>query len=333
MKKTLVALSVLAAASASASNLYQNEDTSVKVSGEVDAIVTQLEYKNGGTKVVDNDPQIKAWANVQFDIDHKVSDTVTAFGSFEVEADNGDTVKVDDAKVGFKGDFGKVSFGETGSSYSVLEKGQLTNEGADIDTINDGTESAGHGVRYEITVAESLALSADLQTQSDKDTDNDWAVSADYSIADFTIGAAYLQADEKGVNFDRNAYGVSAAYDADGVYVAATFTEYQGQGAVDIRGGDDYAQLPQHDGNTMSLAGAYSWDAYKVYAAYQVLSADETTGGANVDADLTNWYIGTEYQVMGNLTAFVEYNAAELDSSDLGDKDADFVAAGLYLTF
>lgn len=334
MKKTLVALAVLATASANAGNLYENEATSVKVSGEVDTVIKTLKYKNGSTTVVDEDAQVYAWANVQFDVDHKLSDSVTAFGSFEMEADNGDTVKVDDAKIGFKGNFGKVTFGETGSSYGVLEKAELTNEGADVDVVYDSSESAGHGIRYEITVADSLSLSADIQTNSSESVDNDWAISADYAIADFTIGAAYLQADEKSVDYDRNAMGLSVSYEANGLYVAATFTQYEGQGDVNVNGGDDTFSLGDHDGNTYALAASYSWDAYKVYGAYQVLSADKATSGASLDADLDNYYVGFEYAVMSNLTAFVEYNVAELSGGSVANKqEADFAAAGLYLTF
>jgi outer membrane pore protein E/outer membrane porin protein LC len=334
MKKTLVALAVLATASANAGNLYENDATSVKVSGEVDTVIKTLKTKSGGATVSDEDAQVYAWANVQFDVDHKLSDSVTAFGSFEMEADNGDTVKVDDAKVGFKGNFGKVTFGETGSSYAVLEKAELTNEGADVDVVYNSSESDGHGIRYEITVADSLSLSADIQTNKSETVDNDWSISADYAIADFTIGAAYLQADEKTQDYDRNSLGLSVSYEANGFYVAGTYTQYEGQGDVNVEGGDSTANLGDHDGNTYALAASYSWDAYKVYGAYQVLEADKLTSGASIDADLDNYYVGFEYAVMANLTAFVEYNVAELSGGDVANKqEADFAAAGLYLTF
>jgi len=294
MKKTLVALAVLATASANAGNLYENDATSVKVSGEVDTVIKTSEYNNGSVKVVDNDPQVYAWANVQFDIDHKLSDSVTAFGSFEMEADNGESVAVDDAKIGFKGNFGKVTFGETGSSYAVLEKGELTNEGDDVDVVYNSSESDGHGIRYEVTVAESLDLSFDMQTNKAQNADNDWALSADYAIGDFTIGAAYIQADEKAVDYDRSAMGLSVSYEANGFYVAATYTDYEGQGAVNVNGGEDTFKLADHDGNTYALAASYSWDAYKVYTAYQVLSADQSTAGAAIDADLDNFYVQAE---------------------------------------
>ena len=334
MKKTLVALAVLATASANAGNLYENDATSVKVSGEVNTIVTKLKTKSAGATVTDNDAQVDASVVLQLDVDHKISDSVTAFGSFELEGDNGDNASVDDAKVGFKGNFGKVTFGETGSSYAVLEKAELTNEGTDVDVVYNSSESAGHGIRYEITVADSLSLSADIQTNSSETVDNDWSISADYAIADFTIGAAYLQADEKTQDYDRNSLGLSVSYEANGFYVAGTYTQFEGQGDINVEGGDATAELPDHDGNTYALAASYSWDAYKVYGAYQVLAADKTTSGANIDADLDNYYVGFEYAVMSNLTAFVEYNVSELSGGDVANKqEADFAAAGLYLTF
>ncbi|CAH8236373.1 porin [Vibrio aestuarianus] len=334
MKKTLLALAVMAAAgSAQAGNLYDNDVTSVNISGEVDTVLKQLTTKSGGTKVTDNDAQVTAWANAQFDIDHKLSDSVTAFGSFEVEADNGENVKVDDARIGFKGDFGKFTFGETGAAYGILEKAELTNEGADTDVVYDTTESAGHGIRYDITVLDSLALAADYQTNKDENKDADWSISADYAVAGFTIGAAYFQGDES-AGYDSTSVGVSASYEIEGFYVAATYTDYKGQGDVNVEGGESTASLGDHDGNSAALAMSYSWDAYKVYGAYQTIMADKTTSGASIDADLDNWYIGFEYAVMSNLTAFVEYNGAELSGSDVVKKqEADFAALGLYLTF
>ncbi|MBD0786984.1 porin [Vibrio sp. Y2-5] len=335
MKKTLLALAVLAAAgSVNAANLYENDATAVNISGEIDALYKDLSVKSGGANYKNTDGALSAWANVQFDIDHKLSDAVTAFGSFEIEGDNGSTTSVDDAFVGFKGAFGKVKIGETGSSYALLEKAELTNEGADTDLVYNSTESDGHGIRYEITVADNLYLSADYQTTKDANKGNDWAVGADYSIGDFTIGLAYQQADEDAVTYNRNAVGTSVAYEANGLYVAATYSQYEGQGDVNVEGGDTSYDLGDHDGNTAALAASYSFSDYKVYGAYQTIMADKTTSGANLDADIKNWYVGVEYAVMANLTAFAEYNAAELSGSDVAAKqEMDFMAAGLYLTF
>ena len=333
MKKTLLALAVLTAAgSVSAANLYEEGNTSVNVSGEVDILLKTLDHSNDVTGLdKSNDPEISGWAVTQFDIDHKISDAVTVFGSFEIEGDNGGAAKFDDTRIGFKGDFGKVTLGETGSSYALLEKAELTNEGADADVVYDSSESKGHGIRYQIDLG-PVALSADIQTAADENTDADYAFGADYAIGDFTIGAAYLQGKES-ANYDSTAVGVSASYEANGLYVAATYTQYEGQSEVNIEGGDSTGELTAHDGNSMGVAVSYKIEEVKIYAAYHMINADKDTAGNSVDGDLTNYYVGAEYAVSDNLTAFGEYNAADIEGTSIANQDMSQFIAGLYLSF
>lgn len=347
MKKTLVALSILAASagSAQAFELYNQDGTLVAIKGEVDIYLqtSEIDMKDN-TLDSTQDAHIYTWAYTQIDFEHKINDSVTAFGSFEIEGDGNSTAAFDDVVAGFKGNFGKVSFGETGSSYAALEKTEVSNEQAEFDVVYNSTESAGKGLRYEITVAESLALSADVQTVSDEDSENNYAVAADYGFGDFSVAAAYLKsgATDKGkVNEVEggNAYGISASADISDLYVAATFTAYDGQGDVNVSGGNNEnvkLELGNHEGTSMGVALAYTINDARIYGAYQMIDADKDMDGNKLDAEGTNFYIGADYAIISDLTAYVEYGQAEITGKDViaaKDGSVSNVTAGIYLSF
>jgi len=193
MKKAIlpaVISAALLATSAHAANLYDADGTSVDFSGEVDGLYSSNEYDLTGD---DNSGTISNWAQASFDVSTEISDTVTGMASFDFETDGSDVV-LDDAWIGFAGDFGTIKIGETGSSYGILEKAELINEGSDIDlgTYADGYddgEGSGHSIRYQKTVG-AVALSANYFLD---DGEDGFAVSADYAADAFTIGAGYIE--------------------------------------------------------------------------------------------------------------------------------------------
>ena len=136
MKKTLVALSVLAAAAnVNAAEIYSTDASKVSLSGEVDAYVATTDIEKQGTtkQRTETDPSVMVWGKIQLDAEHKVSDTLTTFASFEIESatgfDSSDTdnnAKFDDLYVGVKTDTWGVAVGEVGdlaASTDAIEKG------------------------------------------------------------------------------------------------------------------------------------------------------------------------------------------------------------------
>ncbi|WP_394134248.1 porin [Aliivibrio fischeri] len=346
MKKTLVALAVMTAASgANAFELYNQDGTTVAVKGEVDVYLqtSEIDVKDNSLDSTE-DAHIYTWAYAQIDFDHKINDSVTAFGSFEIEGDGNSAAKFDDVVAGFKGDFGKVSLGETGSSYGALEKAEVSNEQAEFDVVYNSTESDGKGLRYEITVLESLALSADVQTVADEKDENNYAVSADYTFGDFSVAGAYLKSGttNKG-QVDEieggNAFGVSASADIANLYIAGTFTSYEGQGGINVSGGNNDSgtiNIGNHEGTSMGLGLAYTINDARIYGAYHMINADKDMAGNKIDGEGTNFYVGVDYAVISNLTAYIEYGQAELSGKDIADEDdgsVSNVTAGIYLSF
>ncbi|WP_159654358.1 porin [Vibrio atypicus] len=339
MKKTLVALAILAAGSANAFELYNQDGTSVAVKGEVDLYVQTSEAQKDGEAKSKENAHVYTWAYAQIDFEHALNDDVAVFGSFEIEGDGNSAAKFDDVVGGFKGDFGKLSIGETGSSYGALEKAEVSNEQAEFDVVYNSSESAGKGIRFETTVAENLALSADIQTRADEDDDANYAVSADYATDAFSVAVAYLASGDQGKKTDPDyveggsAYGISASLDViENLYLAATFTKYDGQGEVGVSGGNNDGvklEFANHEGTSMGLAAAYTIDKARIYAAYHQVQADKLADGTKLDDTATGYYVGADYAVLSNVTAYLEYGAADVEN--VGDYSN--VIAGMYIAF
>ncbi|MGB5445930.1 MAG: porin [Psychromonas sp.] len=297
MKKAILPaiISALLATSAQAATLYEVDNTSVSMSGEVDAL-----YKIDDGD--DKNAELGTWANVQFDLSTKVSDSVTAIGSFEVETSdfNETDVVVDDAWIGAATEFGTVKAGETGSSFALMEKTELSNELDEYDAIYSDSEGTGNAVRYENSVG-PVALSANYSFVAGH---NDYALSADYAVDEnFNIGAAYLSDGD-----DDNSWGISGSVTVDALYAAATFTDNDVEGV---------------DFTTKALSAAYTFDLAKVYGSYQMQEFDDT------GADIDHWYLGVSRDLTSNITAFVEYSDTEVD----GGEDTSMFVTGVYYAF
>lgn len=298
-------ISALLATSAQAATLYQVADTTVKMSGELDAYYKVFDSEGTSVGTTDENGILSTWANVQLDLSTKISDSVTAMGSFEVEGDNGEAFKVDDAWMGVTGNFGTFKVGETGSSYALLEKTELSNELDEYDAIYSDSEGTGNAVRYQKAIG-PVDLSANYSFVKGNGNDN-YALSADYAVENFTIGAAYLNGD------DTESMGVSASVVVDAFYAALTYTD-----------NDDAAilNLTSEDFTTTALSASYAFAPATLYGSYQMVDIDNND-------DINHWYAGVSRDVTANITAFVEYS--DTDADDLAQ--ASLLVAGIYYAF
>ncbi|WP_372882899.1 porin [Psychromonas sp.] len=315
MKKAILPamISALFATSAQAATLYEIDDTAVSLTGEISAFYTVNDEKEDGDEVDENGVLYSEVA-LQFDVSTKVSDSVTAIGSFEVESKDDEDVdfhalKVDDAWLGFATDFGTVKLGETGSSYAVLEKTELSNESDEYGAGEySDSEDDGRAVRYENTLG-PVALSANYSFvggNSGQGNDN-FALSADYAVDDnFTIGTAYLNGDKT------SSWGISGAVEVEGFYAAAVYTDND-----EAEGDTDFT--------TKALSASYDFDLATVYGSYQMKEFD-----TNAEADLDYWYVGVSHDVTANISAFVEYSDTEADDKSY---EASALIAGIYYAF
>jgi len=297
MKKAIlpaVISAALLATSAHAANLYDADGTSVALSGEVDGL---FYAEDTGSST---DSRFDSWANVQLDISTTITDSVSGIASFEVEGNDSDSFTVDDAWMGFTGDFGTITIGETGSSYAILEKAELANEVNDIDVSYDDGEGSGNSIRYQKTVG-AVALSANYFLDDSVDIEG-FAVSADYSADAFTIGAGYIDSGD-----DVTGLGVSASYEADALFLAATYS-------INSQNDDS-----DDDFSTAAVSASYAFEVASLYGSYQVNDYDSSS------SDVNNWYVGISKDITANIYAFIEYNDT--------DNDTSLTSAGFYYSF
>ena len=200
MKKTLVALSVLAAAAnVNAAEIYSAEGSSVSLKGEIDVLAKQSEVDSVSNTLVKSttkeEPAISTWGKIQLDAEHKVNANWTAFGSFEIQAaDYGDgNAEFDDVLAGLKSDTVGVAFGEIADlaeSMDAIQKDDISNEGNYMgSTGGHHRESAGVGAVLQSQLTDELTLVFDVHTDKTEDVDNTYGLSLDYSTDMFSIGA------------------------------------------------------------------------------------------------------------------------------------------------
>lgn len=345
MKKTLLALSVMiATGSASAAEIYGSDTTKVSLKGEVDAylIADEIEDFNDADEKekTKSNADVSTWAKIQLDAEHKVNETFTAFASFEIEGDDS-YLDLDDVFVGLKTDtwgFAVGEVGDFGDSIDAIQKDDITNEGNYASATSHHTESKGKGISLKGEFVEGLTLVADVHTQSDDAVDNTYGISADYAFANYSIGASYAAGDEYTTNddgdvtstFDYSIAGVSVSAEFSNLYLAATYSAYEG---VDSFG---YWDTENHmSGDSYGVAASYQLDKTRLYSTYSFTVSDENTAtgvALSEDLEVANLVVGVDYALMKNILVFAEYQAADYD--DGSEKfDAYTATAGVYYSF
>ncbi|MYM58211.1 porin [Vibrio sp. OCN044] len=374
MKKTLVALSVLAAAAnVNAAEVYSTDASKVSLSGEVDAYVatTDIEKQStdAGKKRTKTDPSVMVWGKIQLDAEHKVSDTLTTFASFEIESQTGfdsseadNNAKFDDLYVGVKTDTWGVAVGEVGDlaeSMDAIEKGDITNEGQFFGSAGGHrSESEGHGIVFKAELTDGLVFVADANTEASEDLDNTYGASLDWAINDmFSVGASLVNG-EAAKDIDYQVGGVSASATLGGFFFAATYSQFEGVNSFGLFGDKTKRTVTSQDdpeitkeiednyaytnGDAYGVALQYTIDKTRLYATYDVMSLDEqqnaTTANTDAKGDVTNLVLGVEYSLLDNVTIFTEYQTAETSNDFTGANngaglDADTFVLGTYYTF
>ncbi|MFW7525499.1 porin [Vibrio ostreicida] len=341
MKKTLVALSVLAAAAnVNAAEIYSTDTSKVSLKGEVDAYLATTDVND-----VKTDPFVSVWGKIQLDAEHKVNDSLTSFASFEIEsgtdvydAKTTNNASFDDMYIGVKTDTWGVAVGEVGdlaSSMDAIEKDDITNEGKYFGTAGGHrNESKGNGIVFKSELTDGLVFVADVNTESSETIDNTYGVSLDWAINDiFTVGASYVNG-EQAADVDYSIAGISASATVEGFYFAATYGRYEGINEWGL-----FADTAAYyEGDAYGLAASYTIEKTRLYTTFAVMNNDESVTSsvsANADGEMRNLVVGVDYAVMDNVTLFGEYQAADTsnDFAALTNQDADTFILGAYYTF
>ncbi|KHT61697.1 porin [Photobacterium gaetbulicola] len=308
MKKTLLALSVLAAGSAQAGiNLYDANGVIVDLSGAAEIqYIQKIQDKNSdndaGIRIDDGDLQLNTTIAVTDQLN-----VVSGIGfKFEAPLDlegSKSNVSNDELWVGLGGDFGTLTFGR---QLLISDDSGI---GKDYEL---GTESIGFGrtegnetIKYVFDNGQFyFGLSHDLDAEGNDFQGNDG------TITDGRIGARFA-------DFDVRAYyytlevgnGASKeetdAFNLEAEYVMGQFAFAASYGQVEEKAGG----VTQLDADVISLAGSYTMGKNTFALGYNRLDDDADTAD-NVYANIT-------HQLHSNVKVYGELGWADKDSADL----------------
>ncbi|MEZ8084291.1 MULTISPECIES: porin [Vibrio] len=333
MKKTLIALALagISTSTLAAGNIYDDGTTAFNVKGEIDTYLSTAESTttvNGAATKTKSDIDVDLWAKIQIDATHKLNDSVSAFGSFEIQNGNGfdgwkgkvsddNSMQTDDLYFGFNiGENFGIAAGEVGDFGDSLDAVTLdnTNEGLGyMDDFVSSLESAGHAISAKYTTG-GLKLIADTYLSSDENEDAAYGVSAEYTFDEmFTLGATYQdQGNRSKKGNDYSVMGAKAGLTLGNFGAAVNYIFEDIDGASDL--------------DTISAALDYQIEKARLYTSFGFTDGDN-------DEEINYYTIGADYSVSSNILAFVEYTDAE-DVADNNNKvEGDGVVAGMYYTF
>ncbi|MDV7103784.1 porin [Vibrio sp. TH_r3] len=328
MKKTLLAFAIATITTgANAANIYSDDQNSLDLKGEIDAYLSTSELKNASIGNYKNDPDVDVWAKIQVDATHKLNDSVTVFGSFEIENGVGfgfdssedKDVTTDDeyigATLGENFGFAVGEIGDFGDSLDAIIIDN-TNEGVGyVDDVAGRFESKSHGISFKYDT-DNLTLIADTYLSAEQNQDAVYGLSASYDIAGFNIGASYQDRGNRGTydttnTGDNDVYGIKLGYSFSDFSIASHYV---------------VEQVNSVDYEVVGVAADYTIEDVRLYTSAYVADADGSSD------EITTYTLGADYAFSENLLGFVEYSAA--DNNDYED-NAEYSqsVAGVYFTF
>ena len=315
MKKTLLALAVLAAGSAQAGfEVYNKDGVTVNMGGDIEVV-----YLKGTEKDSELKQEIQD-ADLNFDVRYAVNDDLQ-FGGYWEFTDVAQTEG--DAYVAlYTNSMGSFKIGRTCAALDDAGIGSDYQYGIQSFFSNDSEFCGDEMIRYDIDTGKFYATAAVLQDKQGKGpigTDGSYFdAKAGYRVADFDFTAFFGKADLQGTTTT----DVEAVDAATGVVTTTRTTtkldsdesllglEGRYAGIKDVELAAAYYTLDSDgtDVDTIALAATYTMDKLVLAAGYS------TTDAATDRAD---YYINAGYGIAPSTTAYVEVAGTDLDDSEM----------------
>ncbi|MEF1253424.1 MULTISPECIES: porin [unclassified Vibrio] len=313
MKKTLVALSVLAAASsAQAIELYNQDGVTVNLSGDVEVRYLKDIGVDQITKQEIDD------ADFGFDTRYAVNDDFQVGAFLEFSGDNDDRAKGNSS-------VGNVYFGFYHNAYGTLKVGkldtQLDDAGIGSDYLfgvnsffNDASFGGDEAVRYDYDNGSFYAGLGLIQDKHDEDAIGEdghyFDAKVGYRVADFDFTVFYGDAELKGVDSD------SVALNKEETLIAGEI-RYAGIENLNLELGyykvDTKESGASSDVDTLAVAADYTWNKVTFAGGF---STTDYSDAATKDFD--QWFLNAGYGIAPNTTVYVEIGDNDKDNTDLG---------------
>jgi predicted porin len=313
MKKTLVALAVLAAAgSAQAIELYNQDKVTVNFTGDV-----QIQYFKGLTDGDEFKQQITD-ADFGFDTRYAVNDEFAVGAYWEFAGGDADDVTDPKAGVGdvymglYSANFGSVKIGKTATVLDDAGIGKDYEFGSSA-FFSQGSPFAGpEVVRYDLDKGMFYGAVA---VQQDKNGLN--GLGEDGSYYDGKIGARFADVDVSaflatseirpngGTEFDENFWAVQAVYTGvENLELAAGYYDAK----LEEKATSDEVKL-----TSIQLAAAYTWEKVTFAAGWGQTEAKDAIDGKESTA-----YGNVAYSFAPSTSAFFEVGHTDAENSQLG---------------
>ncbi len=314
MKKTLIALSVSAAAMATgvnAAELYNQDGTSLEMGGRAEA---RLSMKDG-------DAQDNSRIRLNFLGTQAINDNLYGVGFWEGEFTTAENGGVDGnsnldtryAYAGLGGAWGEFTYGKNEGALGVITDftdimAYHGNSAADKLAVADRSDNMmsykgqfeNLSVKASYRFADRTELKADGTPAGENDrvdhySDNKqdgYSLSAIYAVADtgLELGAGYADQDEA------NEYMLAASYTMGDLYFAGIFT-------------DGEKAKTEGDYTGYELAGAYT-------LGQTVFTTTYNNAETNNETSANNFAVDASYYFKPNFRGYVSYNFNLIDAGD-----------------
>ncbi|MGF1696723.1 porin [Vibrio lamellibrachiae] len=340
MKKTLIALAVVAAAgttTVNAAELYNQDGNSVTMGGRAEA---RLSLKDG--KADD-----KSRIRLNFLGKAEISENLYGVGFWEGEfttseqggVDNSNSLNTRYGYGGIGGSFGEVAYGKTAGALGVITdftdimayhgnsaayKIAVADRSDNMISYNgqfsDLALKASYRFSDRLTVDENGVSDPDGEFYSDNKADG-FSLSGIYAIGDTGIKLGGGYADQNtGTNASKDQYMLAASYSINDLYFAGTFVD-----------GQEKDSGSKTDKTGYEFAAAYTMGKTVFTTSYNYLEAKAS--GIKEDA-ADNVAVDATYYFKPNFRSYISYNFNLLDSDKVGKvASEDELALGLRYDF
>ncbi|AIR71631.1 porin [Dickeya fangzhongdai] len=365
MKRNVLAVvipALLAAGAANAAEVYNKDGNKLDLTGK---IVGDHYFSKD-----DNNEGDQTYARLGFTGETKINSDLTGYGRFEYQfnaaraedtnASNGSKTRYAYAGLKF-GDFGSIDYGRNRSvAYDGISYTDVLPEFGGDQAYTDNLTGRNSGVAtyrnknffglvdgWDFALGYQSAHNDSNRVQ--KKTGAGWAVSSSYT-APFGVGVtgSYTQANRTetqiadGRGDKAEAWATGLKYDANNVYVAATYGEYRNL---------TYITNSTFDNSTAdTIRGNNAFDKTKVFEAvaqynfdfgltpsigYVTAKGEDNTSVARTDDYITKYVsLGLTYAFNKNFSTYTEYDINLLDKDNAyGLSTNDIVAVGVVYQF
>lgn len=315
MKKTLLALSVLAAGSAQAGvNLYDQEGVIVDVAG-----AAEVQYFQGYTE--NSDPAFRMDdGDLAFSTTVPVTGNLNAIATLAFEFESGDVTN-DELLVGFQTGSSTLTFGRQyliADDSGIGKDYELGGDGLDF-VVANGDQTA----KYVFDNGQFYAgVSALLTETNPKDANGNIVDKDEAQVIDGRIGARFGDLDARVYLYSGSDIGAEKifgtaftggvidveGFNLEGEYVMDAFAFAASFGQVEYENVANSAE--KLDVDTAALAGSYTMDKTTFALGYTYLDLDSD--------DVSAIYANVTQQLHANVKVYGEIGSSDADDTEFG---------------